>query len=302
MKRGSSVLVMLGSVLLFSIIISPMMPTAHAGIQCGIDVNQLNYPLLVEPNQSFQVATDLTVTCNQASVAVAGRVDFRDNSTGRLLSTVGFPVGTNPSSPQWSVSASLSSTLTASPVKQVWYLRMVIWLAIGEGVPAIVAGRLEKGLVVQVGEATQGSITSSIQVGQNPPILISSNSSITDYSYDSGLRLINFKASGPNATIGFASVILADYLIDGSPVVLIDNGQVTPILLAIGTNLTSYLISFGYPLSSHSVAIGGSSTIPEFNFGSFTTITSILTLGTLFTLRRRVDREGRGVPSDSQHL
>jgi len=136
MLRHRVVLIIVGVLISFSIA-SFVAPLTHAGIQCSIQINDLNYPLKVEPGQGFEIDTLLTVTCNQASVPVAGRVDLYDNSTGRQLSVSGFPVGVNPNSPEWSITAAISSKLQAPSDMRILYLRMVIWLAIGEGVPAL---------------------------------------------------------------------------------------------------------------------------------------------------------------------
>ena len=267
-------------------------PMVHAGIQCSIQINDLNYPLKVEPGQGFEIDTLLTVTCNQASVPVAGRVDLYDNSTGRQLSVSGFPVGSNPNSPEWSITAAVSNKLQAPSDMRILYLRMVIWLAIGEGVPALQAGHLERSLQVEVGEATPASVTTPIVIGQSTNstlayVFISSNSTISKANYDSGSRLITFSANGPGGASGFTAVIFPKYFIDGSPVVVIDNGNLNPISLYVSSNSTHYLVSFGYPLSEHTITVGVSTTIPEFEIVPLLLMLSMVSPVALLSRRNR---------------
>ena len=297
MRRNHVVAMLIGVVVLVAVG-SMATPLVRAGIACRIEVNDLNYPLKVEPGQGFEIDTLLTVTCNQASVAVTGRLDVYDNSTGRQLSVSGFPVGVNPTSSQWSITASISSKIGAPAAMQILYLRMVIWLAIGEGVPALTAGHLEKSLQVEVGEATSGSITTPLVIGlgtnsTSDYVLISSNSSISAGVYDSGSKLITFRASGPEGANGFAAVLFPKYFIDGTPVVLIDDGKLSALSLTVGSNSTHYLVSFGYPLSEHIVTIGGSGTIPEFDLILLPIAFSMLTLTVLASSVRKPDRRLR---------
>jgi hypothetical protein len=267
-------------------------------------VNDLNYPAKVEPGQGFDINTLLTVTCNEASVAVTGRVDVFDNSTGQLLSISGFPVGTNPNSPEWSITASVSSRIQAPATKGVFHLRMMIWLSIGEGVPALRAGELETSFQVLVGEATPESYTTLLIIGQGTSatltfVYISSNTSVTNTVYDSGSHVIAYSSSGPTGANGFTAVLLPKYVIDGSPVVLIDNGNLNPVSLSVSGNATHYLVAFGYPLSDHTVVIGGSSTIPEFGILSLpltvSVVVSVAAIGFLRRARRRLRRRAQSV-------
>lgn len=297
MLSNRIVLILVGMLVLFSVA-SLTVPFVHAGIKCSIQVNDLNYPLKVEPGQGFEIDTLLTVTCNQASVAVTGRLDLYDNSTGRQLSVSGFPVGVNPNSPEWSITAAISSKLGAPSNVGILYLRMVIWLSIGEGVPALKAGQLEKSLQVEVGEAAPGSITTPVVIGQNTNsslayVLISSNSTISTPNYDSASHLITFKASGPGGASGFTAVLFPKYLIEGLPVVLIDNGNLNATSFTISGNSTNYLVSFGYPLSEHAVTVGGSSTIQEFKLIPLPVTLSILTLIVLVGSAGRANRRLR---------
>jgi hypothetical protein len=294
MFKHRVILVVIG-ILLSLIVAFNGAPIVRAGIQCGIEVNDQEYPLKVNPGQGFEIITLLTITCNQASVPVTGRVDLFDNSTRKELSVVGFPVGSNPNSPQWSITATVSNKLFAPYQMQILHLRMVIWLSIGEGVPALTAGRLERTFQVEVGEATPTSYTTPLVIGQGTNstvgyVYISSNSTISAATYDSGSRIVSFKATGPNATTGFTAVLLPRFFIDGSPVVVIDNGNVQPISLSVSSNSTHYLVSFGYPLTEHTVLLAGSTTIPEFGPVYLPLILSTLTVMVVVASQRTVRR------------
>jgi hypothetical protein len=204
----------------------------------------------------------------------------------------GFSVGANPNSPEWSITAAVSNKLQAPSDMRILYLRMVIWLAIGEGVPALQAGHLERSLQVEVGEATPTSVTTPIVVGQSTNstlayVFISSNSTISKANYDSGSRLITFSANGPGRASGFTAVIFPKYFIDGSPVVVIDNGNLNPISLYVSSNSTHYLVSFGYPLSEHTITVGVSTTIPEFEIVPLLLMLSMLSPVALLSRRNR---------------
>jgi hypothetical protein len=98
-------------------------------------------------------------------------------------------------------------------------------------------------------------------------VQVSSNSTIPGLHFDPARRLINFTVNGPGGTNGSTALIFKKSLIQGSPVVTIDNGNITARILSVTTNSTYYLLIFSYPHSEHGVAVGGSETVAELNLG-----------------------------------
>jgi hypothetical protein len=89
---------------------------------------------------------------------------------------------------------------------------------------------------------------------------IVSNSTIADLVFDPGRQLINFTASGPENTVGFCNLTIAKQLLNGSPVVLVDDSVAQASVSEDGTH---YYVSFSYSHSQRKIAIGGHNTIPE---------------------------------------
>lgn len=95
-------------------------------------------------------------------------------------------------------------------------------------------------------------------------VWITTNCTVYSFQFDSIRRLLNFTLGGSSGTIGYVSVTFRTDLIDGTPIVLIDNGSTPPMTLWITSNSSHHTISFTYPHSDHRIVIGGSNTIPEF--------------------------------------
>jgi hypothetical protein len=79
-------------------------------------------------------------------------------------------------------------------------------------------------------------------------------------------------------------VLVPKALLDGSPVVFVDNIEVSR---RIAENSTHYTIGFDYPLSQHVVSIGGSNTIPEFPSPPMLVVAFIFVTAILTRLRRQ---------------
>jgi hypothetical protein len=112
---------------------------------------------------------------------------------------------------------------------------------------------------------TMSTTQSGLSAVTTTYLQISSNSSISNLQFDSQRKLINFTASGPSGTIGSTSITFAKSLINGLPVVLIDNGNTSPTSFVLASNSTHYFLSITYPHSTHSITVGGSNAISEFD-------------------------------------
>ncbi len=122
-------------------------------------------------------------------------------------------------------------------------------------------------VITTVTSLTMSSTESGLSAVTKTYLQISSNSTISNLQFDSQKKLINFTASGPSGTIGSTTIVFVKSLINGVPVVLIDNGHTPPISILLTNNSTHYSLTVTYPHSTHSVTIGGSSSIPEFPVG-----------------------------------
>jgi hypothetical protein len=134
---------------------------------------------------------------------------------------------------------------------------------------------------------TMSSTESGLSAVTKTYLQISSNSTISNLQFDSQRKLINFTASGPSGTIGSTTIVFAKSLINGVPVVLIDNGHVPPISLILTSNSTHYFLSITYPHSTHSITVGGSNTISEFDDNVTIVLLGVLATVSLVGFRSR---------------
>ncbi|MGP8069000.1 MAG: hypothetical protein ACLP5V_03835 [Candidatus Bathyarchaeia archaeon] len=130
---------------------------------------------------------------------------------------------------------------------------------------------------------------SQTQSGVNPTtfVQVSSNSTISNFQFDSSKLLLNFTVSGPSGTIGYTNVVIAKSLLNGNPAVLIDNGLTPVLALSLTSNSTHYFIGFTYHHSTHQITIGGSNTVPEFQISTLPLLASVTLLISLIARKRR---------------
>jgi streptogramin lyase len=135
---------------------------------------------------------------------------------------------------------------------------------------------------------TQYSV-SQTQSGVSPTtfIQVSSNSTVSNFQFDSSKLLLNFTVSGPSGTIGYTNVVIAKNLLNGSPAVLIDNGLTPVLALSLTSNSTHYFIAFTYHHSTHQITIGGSNTVPEFQTSALPLLAGALLMISLAVQKRR---------------
>jgi len=97
--------------------------------------------------------------------------------------------------------------------------------------------------------------------GTEYSVTILTNSIVSDFTFDQARRLVNYSVAGFSGTEGFCNITVPKPILDGEPVVFMDNSEVHSSSTSI--NATHYLIHFTYTHSTHTVTIGGSYTIPE---------------------------------------
>ena len=117
--------------------------------------------------------------------------------------------------------------------------------------------------------------------GQSWATQVVSNSSVSDFVFDSTRDLLNFTVSGTTGSCGYFDITIAKNLVSGAPVVLIDGTQRDA---TITSNSDFWYVHVTYTHSTHHVTIGGSNTIPEF---SPVPVLAIIFGLTVFILRRR---------------
>jgi len=89
---------------------------------------------------------------------------------------------------------------------------------------------------------------------------IYSNSSTGEATFDSNLRQFTFAISVPNESVRRFLVVIPRGLLDGTPVVFVDNAEATSTLVE-GTNY--FYVKFDPSVGPHVVMISGSKSIPE---------------------------------------
>jgi len=105
-------------------------------------------------------------------------------------------------------------------------------------------------------------------------LVVDANASTSGLLFDANRRLINFTMSGTDGTVGSFVVVIPKAVLDGTPVVFVDN---RPVASTYTENNTHFLIRFDQALSTHTVSLGGSNTIPEFSTPFLVAVTSMFT-------------------------
>jgi hypothetical protein len=103
-------------------------------------------------------------------------------------------------------------------------------------------------------------------------LVVNANASTSGLLFDANRRLINFTMSGADGTVGSLVVVIPKAVLDGTPVVFVDN---RPVASTYTENSTHFLVRFDQTLSTHTVTLGGSNTIPEFPTPFFVAVSSM---------------------------
>ena len=117
-----------------------------------------------------------------------------------------------------------------------------------------------------------------------------SNSTVSDFNFNSGDARISFKIEGEQGTMGFCNVTIPKNLLysENTWVVLVDGTSVTP---SVSEDTTNTYLSFTYNHSTKTVKIIGTEAIPEFPSW---TIMPLLIVGTLVgvSIRNKIRKKG----------
>ena len=103
---------------------------------------------------------------------------------------------------------------------------------------------------------------------------IYSNSSTGQVTYDSNLRQFSLAISVPNESVRKFLIVVPKPLLDGTPVVFVDNTEFTSTFIEGGNY---FYVRFDPSVGSHDVMVRGSKSIPEF-FGVAQISTTMLSL------------------------
>lgn len=116
------------------------------------------------------------------------------------------------------------------------------------------------------------------------PIMVESNSSITDFAFNKSGKRISFNVNGAPETTGFCEVTIPNDLMWGTFSIYLDESLLVEEENYIQTNNgTHHTFFIDYNHSTHYIEIVGSDVIPEFSFGLmmltiFTIVTVVITV------------------------
>lgn len=221
------------------------------------------------------------VTCHGDLIALAGaNVSAVDTETGLTMTTTTDPDG--------------SYNLTVASGAYRLYLLAPFYEAQVSYSFGIRPGSVISGLNFYLNPAIPPYCPAVMFQGWLYRVTVFSNASATDLVFDSSRRLLNFTIGGMNGAIGRFLVIVPKILLDGTPVVFVDNVEVTSTLIE---GAAYYFVRFEYSLGSHAVTVGGSRTIPEFPRGYLLIIFAafVFLAGILSALKVRLNDDSQNI-------
>ena len=244
------------------------------------------------PN-AFLVISDNNVcvqppaTETQLRAKFASAIDrWQDGADGFVLEYVGFIENNNPSNPIGEAQAIINAW---NREKSTYHVSKPMWL-IGFTNRDDVFNYLESN------SATQGFgywayanylLQPNLIIYQGQPyhFSIQTNSSMFNLQFDRTRRLINFSVTGPDGTRGYVNAVVPITLLNGPPIIMLNNQQIAPSLL--NQNTTHYIIRIDYHHSTQQVSIGGAYTIPEFPPSLLLPIIAVILLTAMGIFRKR---------------
>ncbi len=135
-----------------------ILPAVHAD-NCTLQITSVNYPAKTDPGQSFQVKTQVTVTC-QTSAYLAGRTDLED--TENILSTGFLDIGQFTSS-GGTKTVTASNSAIAPSASGSWNLVVKVTIydpRSGGPLQQVIVAAASWPFTIQVGQTTQTETTS----------------------------------------------------------------------------------------------------------------------------------------------
>ena len=211
---------------------------------------------------------------------------WQDSADGFVLEYVGMIENNNPSNPTGEAQAIIN---VWSREKSTYGVSKPMWL-IGFTNRDDVFNYLQSNSVTQgfgywayANYLLQPNLI--IYQGQPYHFSIQSNSSLSNLKFDTTRRLINFSVTGAAGTTGYVNAVVPIALLNGPPIIMLNNQQITPTLL--NQNSTHYTIKINYHHSTQQVSIGGAYTIPEFPNFLLLPISATILLAATWIIRKR---------------
>ena len=248
---------------------------------------------LTSPNpNAVLVISDNNVCVQSVATEIQLRAKFasaidrwQDGADGFVLEYVGFIENNNPSNPIGEAQAIINAW---NREKLTYLVNKPMWL-IGFTNRDDVFNYLESNSVSQgfgywayANYLLQPNLI--IYQGQPYHFSIQTNSSVSSLKFDRTRRLINFSVTGADGTRGYTNAVVPTALLDGPPIIMLNNQQIAPSLL--NQNTTHCIIRIDYHHSTQQVSIGGAYTIPEFPHGLFLPISVAILLTALWIIRK----------------
>jgi hypothetical protein len=113
---------------------------------------------------------------------------------------------------------------------------------------------------------TPSSFQFDVSVGDKTyPVIVNSNSTVTDLTFNPAIKELNFKANGQTGTTGYCTITISTALVSGElsvykdEILLVKNVDYT-----ISNDGTNNILQINYSHSTHNFKIVGTQAIPEF--------------------------------------
>ena len=198
-----------------ALLVSMIIPAVHA-VSCDLQIIASDYPSIVDPGQSFQVKTQMTVTCSQSKAYIVDRIDVVETAPNVILSSSSVPIGYFADMTGGTMNTTAVSNVVAPPLQANWTLqvRATLFTSAGsvggaEGTPftimvghALAPERLETVSILENGGFEKG--LDGWEVEMNGGFLTVTNS--VTHNGSSALRLDMPQAPPPSGRISGAMV------------------------------------------------------------------------------------------------
>lgn len=125
--------------------------------------------------------------------------------------------------------------------------------------------------------------------GVTEDVPIVTNSTISNFNFEPGVKTISFNVEGPAGT-GFCNVTIPKsvlYASSGNWTVKIDGVTLPPSNFTVTENSEYAFIYFDYPHSQHSIEITGTTVVPEFQPNLLPPLLAAITMATLLMIVRK---------------
>jgi KaiC/GvpD/RAD55 family RecA-like ATPase len=152
-------------VLVLTALISAAQTSWVYGAVCQVQISGIDYPNVVQLNETVVVTTHLMVTCGPVNDNVVARVDVVKLDTNTTIASNSFGIGTiSVTSGAFKiVNVTISNTITSPSTTGTWGLRVVAWVFAGPEVQTTAnrSIQLQVGIPIQLTTVARTEITTS---------------------------------------------------------------------------------------------------------------------------------------------